>query len=466
MSLNSVVNNLVRAAAGIPQDISDSDLDAHVAKLLAEEAKNKEKSWSELGLSGLLREGGKDSPDPNAPKPNKRFLASVIRTVDGHNSALLRAQAAAARDARVSRGDSSGAGSSRLFGGAMRSVGRNDRLAREKRRDVDDRVYREREEREKESRRRYDTRDHINRGERSRRDDLDEEEYLNRRESRRREEDRRSRHRKRREEEDEEAYFNDDEKRGGREEDERYRKIRKEQQDRGDHWTERLKERYRERDEEPWSPGKDRSRRKERNESRSPRKEKRSPSPRKEESRRRDSDGEEETLNESVSRAKTSRVKGKSPIRTVQDAGLFAGSSSPPSNLSKMDKYFHTSYDPRLDLGEVPKEGMVAEVGWDNMLAVLKERGQKRRHQSPTLSDDGYAIPKNVSLRKDSPEIDIRKLEKAEKKKRKEDRRKRRGDSDSDDEKDKKAKATTETPGLFDIPYVKKGGVREWDVGK
>ena len=57
MSLNSVVNNLVRAAAGIPQDISDTELDAHVAKLLADEAKAKEKNWTELGLSGLLSDG-------------------------------------------------------------------------------------------------------------------------------------------------------------------------------------------------------------------------------------------------------------------------------------------------------------------------------------------------------------------------------------------------------------------------
>jgi hypothetical protein len=42
-----------------------------------------------------------------------------------------------------------------------------------------------------------------------------------------------------------------------------------------------------------------------------------------------------------------------------------------------MDKYFQSSYDPRLDLGAVPKEGLVAEVGWDNMLAILKERGKK-----------------------------------------------------------------------------------------
>lgn len=54
MSLNSVVSSLVRAAAGIPLDISDSELDAHVAKLLAEEAKASELKWNELGLGGLL----------------------------------------------------------------------------------------------------------------------------------------------------------------------------------------------------------------------------------------------------------------------------------------------------------------------------------------------------------------------------------------------------------------------------
>ena len=47
---------------------------------------------------------------------------------------------------------------------------------------------------------------------------------------------------------------------------------------------------------------------------------------------------------------------------------------------SKMDKYFDADYDPRLDLGEVPRNGYVPEVGWDNMLAILKERGKKVRH--------------------------------------------------------------------------------------
>lgn len=64
MSLNSVVNNLVRAAAGISTEISDADLDQHVAKLLADEAKAREVKWSELGLGAFLggdRGSGRDS---------------------------------------------------------------------------------------------------------------------------------------------------------------------------------------------------------------------------------------------------------------------------------------------------------------------------------------------------------------------------------------------------------------------
>lgn len=54
MSLNSVVNNLVRAASSVPADISDAELDSHVAKLLADEAKVKEAKWSELGLGSMF----------------------------------------------------------------------------------------------------------------------------------------------------------------------------------------------------------------------------------------------------------------------------------------------------------------------------------------------------------------------------------------------------------------------------
>jgi hypothetical protein len=42
-----------------------------------------------------------------------------------------------------------------------------------------------------------------------------------------------------------------------------------------------------------------------------------------------------------------------------------------------MDKYFHKNYDPRLDVGAVPRSGPVADVGWDSMLTLLKEKGKK-----------------------------------------------------------------------------------------
>ena len=57
MSLNNVINNLVRAQASVPSDISDADLNAHVARLLASEARDNEAKWSELGLGAYLANG-------------------------------------------------------------------------------------------------------------------------------------------------------------------------------------------------------------------------------------------------------------------------------------------------------------------------------------------------------------------------------------------------------------------------
>jgi hypothetical protein len=62
-SLNSVVNKLVRAAASVPENISDADLDAHVARVLAAEAKANDVKWQELGLGAYLGSGGSSSRD-------------------------------------------------------------------------------------------------------------------------------------------------------------------------------------------------------------------------------------------------------------------------------------------------------------------------------------------------------------------------------------------------------------------
>ena len=110
------------------------------------------------------------------------------------------------------------------------------------------------------------------------------------------------------------------------------------------------------------------------------------------------------------------------------------------------------------------------------MLAILKERGKKRRHHSPTLSDDPLDIPAATAIRASSP----RRLEKP----RKERTKRRGGDSESEDERERAKRKETRRKererqkaltvegggrgekGMFDMAYVKKGGVREWDIGK
>jgi hypothetical protein len=50
----SIVNELIRAAASIPKDITDAELDKHVADLLVKEAKEKESRFKELGIGVYL----------------------------------------------------------------------------------------------------------------------------------------------------------------------------------------------------------------------------------------------------------------------------------------------------------------------------------------------------------------------------------------------------------------------------
>lgn len=64
-----------------------------------------------------------------------------------------------------------------------------------------------------------------------------------------------------------------------------------------------------------------------------------------------------------------------------------------PPIQSKMDRYFEKSYDPRTDLTGVlpiPTSGLVPDVGWDNMLAVLKEKGRKKRVQDDEQDVDDH----------------------------------------------------------------------------
>lgn len=56
MSKSFIVDKLVRAAAAVPSDIPDDELNRHVAEILAKEAKEKESKWREMGIGVYLQD--------------------------------------------------------------------------------------------------------------------------------------------------------------------------------------------------------------------------------------------------------------------------------------------------------------------------------------------------------------------------------------------------------------------------
>ncbi|KAJ3012782.1 hypothetical protein HKX48_006087 [Thoreauomyces humboldtii] len=106
-ALNSVVSSLMRAAVGgVPTSIDDDELQRYIADKILEEAAASNKRYQEIGISAFT------TPKSALPKPNKRFLASVIRDTDSHNDALLRKERLEAetrtRDQRRRRDEQSG----------------------------------------------------------------------------------------------------------------------------------------------------------------------------------------------------------------------------------------------------------------------------------------------------------------------------------------------------------------------
>ncbi|KAJ7170223.1 hypothetical protein C8R46DRAFT_896615 [Mycena filopes] len=101
-SLSSVVSNLVRASMGtsVSSQVTNEELDKHVAELILKEAKKKAERFGQDGIRAYLRSGVSDS---NAPKTNKRFLSSIIRSTDDHNKTILQAQALAAQELKRER---------------------------------------------------------------------------------------------------------------------------------------------------------------------------------------------------------------------------------------------------------------------------------------------------------------------------------------------------------------------------
>lgn len=72
MPTPSIVDKLVRAAAAVPADIPDDELNRHVADILAKEAKEKESKWREMGIGVYLE----DKSESVASSASGRHLAS------------------------------------------------------------------------------------------------------------------------------------------------------------------------------------------------------------------------------------------------------------------------------------------------------------------------------------------------------------------------------------------------------
>lgn len=143
---------------------------------------------------------------------------------------------------------------------------------------------------------------------------------------------------------------------------------------------------------------------------------------------------------------------GSTSSRTLRSsaspARLSVGPPSPPTSSppplpplpSKMDKYFESSYDPRLDVAplavpSVPKTGLIDDAdfaGWDAMLEVIRQR---REYKAEKKSLERWG-----------------------------------GGKDKDKDKSKKGADTASWSeagsSVMDIQYKKRGAVREWDLGK
>lgn len=84
--------------------IPDQELDAYIAELILQKSRAKEARSQTEGIGAYFQddEAVSKTDEARVPNTNKRFLASVIRNVEGHNQALLRVQAREAeRAARV-----------------------------------------------------------------------------------------------------------------------------------------------------------------------------------------------------------------------------------------------------------------------------------------------------------------------------------------------------------------------------
>lgn len=427
-------------------------------------------------------------PDANLPKANKRFLSAIIRNTDDHNKAILRAQAEAAQEVRTEREEQERKESRaradeatdaerlrRLLGGSSRRREDTwDRSRDSKRRRRSRDVHDGREDRyESDSRSHRKRRRHSRSTSRERKDSSSDQ----------------LRRRKRHEEEDkEDGSFRKHRRRSrSRSPDDKHRSNRRhEHSRRSDRRNEERESSRRPKDKgkgvesplplssslsdklalptskagnaskdsDDWTQ--DGSEPSTKRRSRSPR---RKPSPVDLSSQfrmRRAAQASPQppaspTLSEEedIERLRPRRRRRASPVMssTTKASHKDKNVRSPsPEAVSKMDKYFESSYDPRLDTGpltvpNVPSTGLIdgSEFeNWEAMLEIIRQRREDRaeRKRAERLG----LLPESEKDEKDGKTGKVGKASEA---------------------------WTMEAgSGVMDIKYNKRGAVREWDMGK
>lgn len=299
------------------------------------------------------------SPSGQQPKPttNKRFLSSMIRSVDDHNQSLIRQQAAQARGSRDAavRGSPSSTeykgreedveeGSGRRSGGGMRAWDW-DEVMLEARRGEEGRTEGKRKREDKKSRSRSPETSRRRRTRSSRSPPPRDRERSGAHKDRHREDGRRRRRERSRTpegDEDEARRWRrrERERESGRDDDQAYDDERR-----------RRRRHERDREDDDDDEGRSRSRR----------------------SRDRLASSPPPPVIDQPSAAPITRPRSPTPETHDDDMD----EPRPALVPSKMDRYFEETYDPRLDVAPVPKSGLVGEE-YERMLDVLKEKEREK----------------------------------------------------------------------------------------
>jgi hypothetical protein len=429
--------------------------------------------------------------ESNAPKTNKRFLTSIIRSTDDHNKTILRAQALSALEIKREREEQErrdrraraeeavtaerlrrlmGSAGKRREGDNIRRPYRENGDGRRKRKgrswedDVgweDDGKWLKNDKLDSRQRRALgddDIRLRRHSGDRSSAGDRSRE-----RDERGVSDERRRRRRRRRESREDDVSVSlpsrkRDRSRSVSSTRERARSADREQDDRR---SGRRRHRTRHRSRRSMSPSDSTKRR-----DRSPR----TPSRKKDAKEASSKQGDAPSVSASGSKANhkaKSRYNPKDPSPTPSPLSPHpnrgeSSSSRTPLNLastsrspspqpalpparlpSKMDKYFEESYDPRFDVAplsvpKVPATGLIDNAdfeGWDAMLELIRLR-REDKEEKRRMARLGLGNETSSSAKKKGSALDVN------------DGRPGSGVS------------------IMEIEYKKRGTVREWDVGK